>query len=34
VVRTATSADPASLLTLFPAGRSPNDIVVKSFFVR
>jgi YVTN family beta-propeller protein len=24
---------PASLLTLFPAGRSPNDIVVKSFLV-
>ena len=34
VVRTATSADPASLLTLFPAGRSPNDIVVKAFLVR
>jgi len=31
VVRTAT---PASLLTLFPAGRGPNDIVVKAFLVR
>jgi YVTN family beta-propeller protein len=30
VVRT----DPASLLTLFPAGRSPNDVVVKAFLVR
>jgi YVTN family beta-propeller protein len=30
VVRTA---NPASLLTLFPAGRSPNDIVVKAFLV-
>ena len=29
VVRTA--ASPASLLTLFPAGRSPNDIAVKAF---
>jgi YVTN family beta-propeller protein len=29
VVRTGTN--PASLLTLFPAGRSPNDIVVKAF---
>ena len=29
VVRT--SANPASLLTLFPAGRAPNDIVVKGF---
>jgi YVTN family beta-propeller protein len=31
VVRTA---NPASLLTLFPAGRGPNDIVVKAFLVR
>ena len=31
VVRTA---NPASLLTLFPAGRAPNDIVVKAFLVR
>ncbi|HTZ60325.1 MAG TPA: YncE family protein [Acidobacteriaceae bacterium] len=30
VVRTAS---PASLLTLLPAGRSPNDIVVKAFLV-
>jgi YVTN family beta-propeller protein len=30
VVRTA---NPASLLTLFPAGRAPNDIVVKAFTV-
>jgi YVTN family beta-propeller protein len=30
VVRTAS---PASLLTLFPAGRSPNDVVVKAFLV-
>jgi YVTN family beta-propeller protein len=30
VVRT----DPPSLLTLFPAGRSPNDVVVKAFLVR
>jgi YVTN family beta-propeller protein len=30
VVRTA---NPASLLTLLPAGRSPNDIVVKAFLV-
>jgi DNA-binding beta-propeller fold protein YncE len=30
VVRT----DPASLLTLFPAGKSPNDVVVKAFLVR
>jgi YVTN family beta-propeller protein len=34
VVRTPTTANPASLLTLFPAGRSPNDIVVKAFLVR
>jgi YVTN family beta-propeller protein len=27
-------ANTASLLTLFPAGRSPNDIVVKAFLVR
>jgi YVTN family beta-propeller protein len=26
-----TDANPPSLLTLFPAGRAPNDIVVKSF---
>ncbi len=32
VVRTGTN--PASLLTLFPAGRAPNDIVVKAFLVR
>ncbi len=32
VVRTG--ANPASLLTLFPAGRAPNDIVVKAFLVR
>jgi YVTN family beta-propeller protein len=32
VVRTSTN--PASLLTLFPAGRAPNDIVVKAFLVR
>jgi YVTN family beta-propeller protein len=31
VIRTA---NPASLLTLFPAGRSPNDVVVKNFLVR
>jgi DNA-binding beta-propeller fold protein YncE len=31
VVRTA---NPSSLLTLFPAGRSPNDIVVKAFLIR
>jgi YVTN family beta-propeller protein len=31
VVRTA---NPASLFTLFPAGKSPNDIVVKAFLVR
>jgi len=31
VVRTA---NPASLWTLFPAGRAPNDIVVKAFLVR
>ena len=31
VVRTA---NPASLLTLFPAGRAPNAIVVKAFLVR
>jgi YVTN family beta-propeller protein len=31
VVRTA---NPASLFTLLPAGRSPNDIVVKAFLVR
>jgi YVTN family beta-propeller protein len=30
VVRTA---NPASLFTLFPAGRAPNDIVVKAFLV-
>ena len=30
VVRTA---NPASLYTLFPAGRAPNDIVVKAFLV-
>ena len=29
-----TGAQPASLLTLFPAGRSPNAIVVKAFLVR
>jgi YVTN family beta-propeller protein len=29
-----TGSNPASLLTLFPAGRSPNDIVVKAFLVR
>jgi YVTN family beta-propeller protein len=34
VVRTPTTDTPASLLTLFPAGRSPNDIVVKAFLVR
>jgi DNA-binding beta-propeller fold protein YncE len=28
------TANPASLLTLFPAGRAPNDIVVKAFTVR
>jgi YVTN family beta-propeller protein len=33
-VRTPTTANPASLLTLFPAGRSPNDIIVKAFLVR
>jgi len=27
-------ANTASLLTLFPAGRAPNDIVVKAFLVR
>jgi YVTN family beta-propeller protein len=27
-------ANTASLLTLFPAGRSPNDIVVKAFLIR
>jgi YVTN family beta-propeller protein len=27
-------ADPPSLLTLFPAGRAPNDIAVKAFLVR
>ena len=27
-------ANTASLLTLFPAGRSPNDIIVKAFLVR
>jgi YVTN family beta-propeller protein len=32
VVRTDTN--PASLLTLFPAGRTPNDIVVKAFLAR
>jgi YVTN family beta-propeller protein len=32
VVRTGTN--PASLLTLFPAGRAPNDIVIKAFLVR
>ncbi len=32
VVRTGTN--PASLLTLFPAGRAPNDIVLKAFLVR
>ncbi len=32
VVRTTTN--PATLLTLFPAGRSPNDIVVKAFLVK
>jgi YVTN family beta-propeller protein len=31
VVRTG--ATPASLLTLFPAGRAPNDIAVKAFLV-
>jgi YVTN family beta-propeller protein len=31
VVRTA---NPASLLTLFPAGRAPNDIAVKAFLVQ
>ena len=31
VVRTS---NPASLLTLFPAGRAPNDIAVKAFLVR
>jgi DNA-binding beta-propeller fold protein YncE len=30
VVRTA---NPASLFTLFPAGRAPNAIVVKAFLV-
>jgi YVTN family beta-propeller protein len=34
VVRTPTTDTPASLLTLFPAGRAPNDIVVKAFLVR
>jgi YVTN family beta-propeller protein len=34
VVRTPTTDTPASLLTLFPAGRAPNDIVVKAFMVR
>jgi YVTN family beta-propeller protein len=29
-----TGANPASLLTLFPAGKSPNDIAVKAFLVR
>jgi YVTN family beta-propeller protein len=29
-----TGATPPSLLTLFPAGRSPNDIVVKAFVAR
>jgi YVTN family beta-propeller protein len=29
-----TGADPVSLLTLFPAGKSPNDIAVKAFLVR
>ena len=29
-----TGPDPASLLTLFPAGRAPNDIVVKAFLAR
>jgi YVTN family beta-propeller protein len=28
-----TGANPASLLTLFPAGRAPNDIAVKAFLV-
>jgi hypothetical protein len=32
VVRTG--SNPASLLTLFPAGRAPNDVVVKAFLVR
>jgi YVTN family beta-propeller protein len=32
VVRTG--ANPASLLTLFPAGRTPNDIAVKAFRLR
>jgi YVTN family beta-propeller protein len=27
-------SNPASLLTLFPAGKAPNDIVVKAFLVR
>jgi YVTN family beta-propeller protein len=31
VVRTS---NPASLLTLFPAGRAPNDIAIKAFLVR
>jgi YVTN family beta-propeller protein len=29
-----TGSNPPSLLTLFPAGRSPNDIAVKAFLVR
>jgi YVTN family beta-propeller protein len=33
-LRTSTSTNPPSLLTLFPAGRSPNDIAVKAFRVR
>jgi DNA-binding beta-propeller fold protein YncE len=28
-----TTTNPASLLTLFPAGRGPNDIAVKAFRV-
>ena len=28
------AAQHSSLLTLFPAGRAPNDIVVKAFLVR
>jgi hypothetical protein len=29
-----TGANPASLLTLFPTGRTPNDIAVKAFRLR
>ena len=34
ILRWCALANPVSLFTLFPAGRSPNDIVVKAFLVR